>query len=423
MKIHEFVRKGSENRDVLPASRRTAVLSVIGCLLALTTSSGAVVAFALSLFIAPMGEEFHWTRTDVALGYSVMTLGLALSAPFSGRVFDSFGVRRTLLIIIPLFAAAVASLSLLPASLPVYLLSFGVAGVLGAFHSSIPYIKVVTEWFDSRRGIAIGITMSGVALGGIVLTQTVRIVIEREGWRAGFVALGAIILACGFFAVLLLVRERAATVFAVGAQPENKTLLSGVTVGSAIRDPAFWTILLFVFCMSMTVNGIAASAAVILTSKGASTSEAASMLAVLAVASFVGRLGTGFILDRVFAPYIAACVCIVTIAGIILLSLVDGATASLAGLAAIGFSLGAETDVIAFMLGRYCGLRSFGALFGITVGIFALAPAVGIPLLGMSYDHAQSYANAMGGFAVAVAISASAILQLGPYRFFAAKDE
>ncbi|UCV17792.1 MFS transporter [Ferribacterium limneticum] len=422
MNIHELDQRSTETQSSPLASRRTAVLAVIGCLLALATSSGAVVAFALSMFIAPMGDEFHWTRTDISLGYSIMTLGLAFSAPFAGRVFDYYGVRRTLLFLVPLFAAAIASLSLLPPSLPAYLGFFGVAGVLGAFHSSIPYIKVVSGWFDRRRGIAIGVTMSGVAVGGILLTQTVRFVMERAGWRDGFIALGAIILILGFSAVLFLVHEKPTPVRALDVPLDVSTSLSGTTVAKAIRDPAFWIILLFVFCMSMTVNGIAASAAAILNWKGASTGEAAKMLAILAGASFVGRLGTGFILDRVFAPYIAASICTITIAGIALLSSVEGSTASIVGLAAIGFSLGAETDVIAYMLGRYCGLRSFGALFGITVGIFALAPAFGIPLLAMSFDHTQSYATTMGGFAVAVAIAAITTLQLGPYRFLAEAD-
>lgn len=389
-------------------------LVVLGCVFALATSSGAVVAFTLSIFIGPIAKTFQWSNTAVALGLSVLTFSLALTAPFAGRLFDKFGIRRTLFIVIPLFSLCLALLGALPNSYPLYLGLMGMAGVLGAFHSSIPYVKAVSEWFDWRRGLALGLTMSGVALGGIILTQVASRTMRAFDWRAGFVAMGATILVIGMLAVLLLVRER-------GSGPDKADLttdvLSGLSVGEAIRDLRFWGILVFVLCLNMTVNGIAASGAAILEWKGLAGNEIATAVSLMALASLLGRLLIGIALDHVHAPRVAAWLGVTSLTALCLLAFGQSHVEVMAAMALIGFALGAETDVIGFMISRYCGLRNFGTLFGIMLGVFSLAPALGIPALSLSLDYAGSYKPAMIGFAVAVLASTFLIQFLGPYRF------
>lgn len=397
---------------------RNPWLILLGCTIAVGMSSGAVVVYALSLFIAPLATEFHWSRTTISLGFSMMTLCLAVTAPFAGRAFDHFGIRRTLMILLPLFGLSLAAFSQLPDSVPVYLALFGIAGVLGAFQSSIAYVKVISEWFDDKRGLALGITMSGVGFGGIILSQVVRLGLERGGWRLGFVALGSVVLLVGLLSVLSLVHERRGTNAAAEARLNHD--LPGLTVKEALRDSNFWLIVFFVFCMSMTVNGIAATSAAIMGWKGVSASDAAGLLSTLAIASLVGRIGTGFIVDRIFAPRVAAVICVVTIAGILALYVASDRWTIVAALVAIGLALGAETDIIGYILGRYCGLRHFGALFGVALAVFSLAPAVGIPLLGMSFDATQSYGTALLGFAASVLVGGVAILRVGPYKYEAA---
>jgi MFS family permease len=378
-----------------------------------------VIAFVLSLFIAPLATEFQWSRTTISLGFAAMTLTFAVAAPFAGRVFDHFGVRKTLLLGISLFALSIASFSTLPASVPLFVLLFSIAGVLGAFQSPIPYVKVVSEWFDDRRGTALGIMMTGIGMGGLILTQTARLLIEREGWRTAFLGLGVVIFAVGFTAVLLLVHEPASSRIASGKRVSMEHL-PGTTAGEALRDVRFWSILLFVFCLSMTVNGIAATAAPILVSKGVSVKAAGSMLAALAMSSLLGRLLTGVFLDRLFAPHVATTICILAFGAIVLLTIGGGTMPALLGLFCVGFALGAETDVMSYMISRYFGLRSFGELVGYMFGAFSLAPAVSLPLLGLSYDLTGSYNTTLFGFAAGLIVAILAIARLGPYTVSAA---
>lgn len=390
---------------------------VVGSLLALTTSAGAVMAFTFSLFIAPLTQEFQWSRATISLGFSTMTLTLALAAPFIGRLLDRHGIRRTLMWIIPLFSLSIAAMALTPASVPIYLLLFALAGVFGAGHSPIPYIKVVSQWFDRQRGLALGLTMTGIGLGGLLLAQLVRLLLEQFGWRAGFLGLGVAIMVIAFPAVVALVREPVQDRPVPGGTATTLEPEPGATAAQAVRDFRFWAILVFVFFLTMTLNGVAAHAVPLLVSQGLGAGTAASMLAALALSSLVGRLLTGYILDRVFAPYVAAFICALALLGIALLASGVSAVTAALGLACLGFSLGAETDAMGYLVSRYFGLRRFGELIGYTFATFSLASAVGVPLMGLSFDRTQSYTTALAVFGVGLVISILAIARLGPYTF------
>jgi MFS family permease len=386
-------------------------------MLAMATSSGAVMAFTFSLFIAPLEQEFGWPRATVSLGFSAMTLSLALAAPVTGRLLDRWGVRRTLIFAVPLFALSIGALSLAPKIPAVYLLFFALAGIFGSAHSPIPYAKLVAAWFDDHRGLALGIAMSGIGLGGAILPQIVRVLIDNHGWRAGFRGLSIAILVIGMSAVLFLVRERPAVLLAdTAAACMSDPAQPGVTLRQALRNFRFWAIAVFVLFLTLCLNGSAAHAMPLLTAHGVAPGKAASMLVALGLSSLLGRLLTGYLLDRMFAPRVAALVCALALLGLALLVGGDG-TAALAAIVCLGFSLGAEVDVMSYLVSRYFGLRHFGALIGCMLGIFSLAAAVGAPLAGLAHDMTGSYTPALIGFGAGLLLAIIFVLRLGPYRY------
>lgn len=391
---------------------------VVGSLIALMTSAGAIMAFTFSLFIAPLTEEFQWSRATISLGFSVMTLALAISAPLMGRLMDRVGTKKVLLIAIPLFALTFLAASFIPASVPLFLVCFALAGVLGAAHSPIPYVKLVSLWFDRNRGLALGITMMGIGLGGAVLSKSLGVIIAEQGWRAGFVGIAVAIVALAIPAVAFLLREPAKTTS--GETPNSIALTNAVGKSSSevLRDSRFWSILVFVFLLTMALNGIAAHVVPFLELGGIERTTAASLLGALAGASLLGRLLTGFILDRVFAPLIAGVICIFGLIGLCILGFGGGTVpAAIAGLIFLGFALGAETDIMGFLIGRYFGMKSFGEIIGYTFATFSLASAVGAPLMGLAYDLNGNYDHALITFGLGLIVSTVVIVRLGKYEY------
>ena len=103
-----------------------------------------------------------------------------------------------------------------------------------------------------------------------------------------------------------------------------------------------------------------------------------------------------------------------------MLALLSGSASPVFGLSAgicFGFSLGAEVDIVGFLVGRYFGLRRYGEIYGYIFAIFTVGSGIGPYLMGLSFDRTHSYAPALIGFAFMLLIASIFISRLGPYRY------
>ena len=173
----------------------------------LIVGNGPIVFFTFGLFLGPVTREFGWDRATFSSSLLVGHGCAAAAYPFLGRAIDRYGIRRVSLTSIVLFALSIASLSLTPPSSAVFIAMAGLVGLLSAGQAPLPYAKAVSSWFDERRGLALGIAMTGIGIGATLVPQFARAVIAAYGWRAGYVALGALMLVVAFPAVAIFIRE------------------------------------------------------------------------------------------------------------------------------------------------------------------------------------------------------------------------
>lgn len=159
----------------------------------------------------------------------------------------------------------------------------------------------------------------------------------------------------------------------------------------------------------------------LLTDRGSSAGSAAIASAIVGLALLVGRFGAGYLLDRIFAPQLAMIFFGGAAVGMALLW--AGSAGSIGLLAAffLGLGIGAEVDIIAFLMSRYFGLRALGTAFGFGFGSYVLAGAVGVFLMGAGFDVTHSYAMPLGGSFVAMLVAILLLARLGPYRYTAPK--
>ena len=136
----------------------------------------------------------------------------------------------------------------------------------------------------------------------------------------------------------------------------------------------------------------------------------------------MGRVGAGYLLDRFFASAVAVCFFCGAALGFILLW--SGVTGSLAFAAAflVGLGMGAEGDIIAYLVSRYFGLRAFGEIYGYAFAAFTLGGVVGPLLMGVGFDRTGSYSLVLSAFVVAALIAAALMTRLGPYRTWIAAE-
>jgi MFS family permease len=390
---------------------------VVGSTLALVVCNGPVVAFTFGLFLKPISQEFGWNRGTMSAAGGAASLMIAIGVPFAGMLVDRWGARRILLPVIVLSSVSVAAISLTPASLLVFVALYAVAGLATAGHGPQPYAKTIAAWFDRGRGFALGVAMTGVGCGIILMPQLARYMIEAYGWRSAYIGLGAVLFAVAFPAVALFVREPPLT-----ARPLFPTGRAGALPGLSVREAltqstGFWLLAAAVFSVAMAVNGTTVHVVPLLTDRGLSPAAAAWFLGTVGIASIVGRLLCGYLADRFFAPRVAAGFFLLPCLGLGLLMIGTGRLSSFVGVITLGLALGCEIDMMGFLTTRYFGLRRFGELYGYLFAVFAAGSALGPFLMGLSFDAFHTYVPVLGSFVVALVAASLLVSRLGCYVF------
>ena len=140
-------------------------------------------------------------------------------------------------------------------------------------------------------------------------------------------------------------------------------------------------------------------------------------MALAGMAVIVGRLVAGFCLDRLHGRYIALASFCCPMIGIALLALAQQPTMLLAGTALCGLGVGAEVDLMAYFIGRYFGMRAYGAIYGLFFAVFTIGSGIGPVIMGFAFDHGQSYSAALAVFEAALFAASGLVTRLGPYRY------
>jgi predicted MFS family arabinose efflux permease len=391
---------------------------VIGSMLALIVGNGPVGLFTFGVFLKPVSSEFGWERGTMSMAIGVSLFCGAIATPIIGYLIDRWGIRRVTLPMIVLFALSMASIAFTPASPIVFVLLYAIAGTFGAGQAPLPYAKAISSWFDQRRGLALGIAMAGAGIGVAVIPQLARLLIEIYGWRGAYVGVGIVTFVVAFPAAALFLREQGEPLADAGRQAAvSRAIPPGKSVGEAFANYRFWFIAIATFLVVTALNGTINHAIPLLTDRGISPSTAASILGIVGMSTIAGRLVSGYLVDRFFAPFVAVFFFLLPIVGIYLLGSGEGMPIVVVGGVTLGVTLGAEIDLIGFLVSRYFGLRHFGAISGYLFAIFTAASGFGPFLMGLCYDAFHSYNLALTGFAMALIIASLMIALLGPYAF------
>lgn len=387
---------------------------VFGSVLGLLVGNGAIMQFTFGVLLKPIGEEFGWSRGTVSFAIVVGLICTGLMTPIIGILVDRYGLRRIALPCIVAFSLIVAATSLTPASPAVFVAIYGIMGIAAAGQTPLIYSKSIAATFDDRRGLALGIAMAGVGLGAAFIPQYAQFLIGTLGWRAAYVGLGLLTLVLAVPAVAFFVREPTRVRIEKGASVQN---LPGINGREALKTRYFWLLVIPFFALAAAANGSIAHVVPLLTDRGISPQIATSALTMAGLALITGRLLAGYLLDRLFAPYVAVAFIIIPLIGIVLLTGAhDTALASLATVL-IGIGLGAEVDLMAFFVSRYLGLRSFGEIYGYLFAIFMLANGLGPYIMGVAFDRFGSYQPVLWAFALALVVAGGLILLMGPYVY------
>ena len=144
------------------------------------------------------------------------------------------------------------------------------------------------------------------------------------------------------------------------------------------------------FSISIAQNGAITHLLALLTDRGIPAERAAIAVSAIGGAALAGRLATGWLIDRFFAPLVAFVLLVMAALGTFLLSSASSLPAGVLAAVLIGFSMGGEADFIPYLVARYFGLQSFSVLYTLTWTAYAIAGAIGPVLMGKAFDATGS---------------------------------
>jgi MFS family permease len=367
-------------------------------------------------FVKPLQAEFGWGRGEIALS-SAAFIATSLLMPLIGVLVDRKGARLFVGIGAAIFAGCYVALAMMPGELWVYIAILAVVGLLaGPATAPLVFTRPVVEAFDSQRGLAIALAMSGSTLIAVAALPALQWLIQTHGWRAGYWAMAPFSLLLGGLSFALF-KVSEARLRAHKAATTAAPSLSGVALGAAVRDARFWLLALTMIFANMAVGAAGGQLQPLLSDKGVPGVTAALLGSWYAAMILVGRLVVGSMLDRFWPPMVAAISLAGPVVGLLLLAGDSAAIAVLmVAITLMALAQGAEGDLLAFFTARLFGLRAFGSIFGVLGLLYGVSASIGGLMGGMMFDHFGNYQLMLQIGSVLSVLSALSILLLGVVR-------
>lgn len=373
-----------------PSGNRAAYIVVAGCFVSLLVGPLSVGVQTVGQFAVPVAQEFGWDRATFFLGPAIAGLFAAAAFPFLGAAADRWGVRPVLATGVTLYGCGITALSLQNGSLAVYVSICIVMAMAGNVQSPPIYSKIVAGWFDRRRGFMIAVALCALGVGGVFTPVLTRAVMEVYGWRGAYVGLGLLVVVVALPPILFLVRERKHAA-ATASELLSASAQVGLSLSQAARTRTYWTLVGFYALTTLALTGIVTNLVPMLVEGRVAMSTAVAAMSVVAISQTVGRLVSGYLLDRFPRPQISLLWFLGGAAGLLAL-LVDKspATAILAA-ALLGLAWGAEGETSGYFVSRYFGIRHLAAIAGSFFASIALASAASQLVMARLFDLTGNY--------------------------------
>lgn len=388
-----------------------------------TVASGSVgvvfmtgIPSVTGIVMAPLMAEFGWSRAVITANVLINAVMSLLLAPVLGRLIARFGARRCAIAAV---IAAVPGLLLIATaggSASTWIGAWTLFAVINVGLSPMMWSGAVAGLFDRARGIALAITLSGAGIAYFVFPPFAVLMLQRFGWRGVYVGSAVLMLALLLPMIYAWFRGRSELDAndRPTAGPNAAARLPGFTLGQAARTRQFWQFALLAALVALAEGALQVHLYPILHEGGLNSAMAAWIASLMGIAMIVGRLLTGFLLDRLPPLPVFAASMLTLLASCLLArgftgNLVEGAAVSLC----LGLGAGGTINALAYLTSRYFGLAAYAAIFGLLMGSFSVGYGIAPVVAGYMREAAQSYVPIFDWLAGALVASTLLTLSLG----------
>lgn len=377
------------------------------------------------IFLKPLSEEFGWTRAEVAMAVTIGTLIAAALGIYLGRVLDRFGPRWMMAGGFAILAGSYFGLALVNSLVGFYLVySVGRAMMQSATGHTLMY-ALVSKWFVRRRATAISAATLGGYLGGILLAPVTQGIIDVASWRHAYFFFGVLTVLMAVIPAVLLLRRLPedlallpdgdaseprlpATPIGVEAAYTATSIVkeqTSLTLGEALRTPAFYMLTMMVMVTSVGMTGITFHMVPHFTDVGISNTAAAATISLLTVGSMAAVFVWGFLADRIGAKLMLLSALVTLEVGAALIASSTTVFTAYMSSALFGIGMAGYLLLSEVVWADFFGRKHLGSIRGVTM-VFQLAGnASGSLIAAYMFDVSGSYDGAFKMILVIYAVS------------------
>ena len=394
--------------------------NVVGATFIMALFTFGLGFYGLTVYVATLQRLHGWSASAVSAPVTVYYVAGALLTAVIGEVYERLGPR---LVVIPAsvaMAAGIAALGLVTQPWHLYPVFLVMAVGWGSMSGAAINI-ILAPWWERRRGLAVSIAFNGATLGGVIVAPALIPLIAVLGFTRALVT-AALVCFAVVIAVAAGVMRRGPDALGVGPDGDGPRSTGGTARApderrwrrDALRTWRFWSVSApFALGLAAQVGVLTHLVALVTPTLG--TAGAARAVSTTTAAAVIGRLLTGFVVDRLNRRVVSSATLVIQIIGLTVLAWAPSATAVYGGCALFGLGVGNLTTLPGLILAVEWPRERFSALVGLVVGINQFTFAFGPSLVGVLRDRAGAYEPALGACAMLEATAAAMIL-LGPGR-------
>jgi predicted MFS family arabinose efflux permease len=356
--------------------------------------------YAVSLLTVPVRAEFGVSLEQVMYSLTAGTFCGMIVSPVAGAMLDRYPVRWLMSGGMLFFAAGMWLLAQ-SSSITGYVVVFGVTmAVANALGASMAASTVISRWFTSSRGRALGISAMGTSAGGILIPALLAWRLSVGDWRDALESLALFTLLVALPIVALTVRGKPAD---IGLLPEGmsaeEAAAPAALAAQGFRDilgnPGYWCIGLSLGLLFCVFTSVVANVTPYVSGLGYGNAQASSLIMALAIASLVGKFLFGFVADKVNLKLALWAAMLLVVMAFLLLALQPGFSLILIAICLLGLATGGMLPVWGAMMARVFGLASYGKAMGLMGPVITLSVMPGFALIGRLYDETGNYQLAL----------------------------
>ena len=352
-------------------------------------AGAALFAYSSGVFMGPMTAEFGWSRAEFSLAFVIQTLVGLIAQPLVGRLVDRIGPRRVGLAGIIPAALALGLLGLVGKPIWQWWGLCVIQVMFACFILPAVWITPVVTRFKTSRGLALAVVLAGIGLASAMWPVLAAFYLPRLGWRLSFAALG---LTWGIiiFPLAWLFLKGPRDVVVAGRPAAVAS--DGPQFREALKSRTFICLTLAGGMFAVISLGMSVHLVPLLKQSGMSTVLAASVTGLAGLVSITGRVGTGFLLDRLPTKPLGISVFLLPVLMAFLLWIAHGSIPiSLCAVVLLGLAGGAETDIVFYVAAKEFGHGAFASVSATTGAFFGLCAGMGPLLAGKLFDLTGSY--------------------------------